>query len=231
MIARGEGARPVGSAFRTARFARAVAERHRRCTGRPALLRDVLLRRALPREAAARVGVVVAPRVELVLRSPDRAPAAVAASAAVRIIERTTVSATRRQVQTSPQVAVPETGSRAVDVVRRLLERRERVELDFGGRGGSQAAEVGRRSVGDGRTGVPLPASGLPLELVPVRTAIREPAATVTTAPPLESWGSPPSSASKEPDPPKLDVESLTDQVMRSIDRRLIAYRERTGRV
>jgi hypothetical protein len=53
----------------------------------------------------------------------------------------------------------------------------------------------------------------------------------VTTAPPLESWGSPPSAASKEPDPPKLDVESLTDQVMRSIDRRLIAYRERTGRV
>ena len=37
--------------------------------------------------------------------------------------------------------------------------------------------------------------------------------------------------AQQAPETPKVDVEALTDDVMRSIDRRIVAYRERTGRV
>ena len=231
MTASRHGARRPAGPAAAARFAAAVAGRYRRSTGRPALLRAVLLRSALVRGARARVSVVVSPTLQLLRLAPDGTPNASGGATTAR--RETPPSApTVRHEQALQRVRRTARDRGPELLVRRLVERHERVELEV--RGAAEAPPaiaVGRRAFDGDSTRGPLSASGLPLELVVARAARRSAAATPVTAPALETWGQPPPVARTPPDPPKLDVEALTDQVMRSIDRRLLAYRERTGRV
>jgi hypothetical protein len=71
------------------------------------------------------------------------------------------------------------------------------------------------------------------VELVVARPAPVLPAPAPPSPEPreLEGWGAAHPYAPQPQESPKVNVEALTDEVMRAIDRRIVAHRERTGRV
>jgi hypothetical protein len=114
--------------------------------------------------------------------------------------------------------------------------------VDGAGGGARQKRHVDRSDV-DGPTHPPT-------RFTPVRRLVRAPAGRSTDdshgAPPWSEndtpsipaavWpqripGSPPSGRTWPQDEPAIDIDRVTDQVVRAIDRRAIAYRERQGRV
>jgi hypothetical protein len=208
---------------RAAVFAARVLRRHGRHIGRPRSLARILLRRPSPAVHQGRSSVMVSPRIVVALHN----------GTTVRT-EMRTVARTAPHVETVVRYAPRRSAATTVGsgvherVVQRLIERTERVEADvFRIDGPARAAS--RHAV----QRVPAQPSAPPLELVIARPL----AATASPAPPppeppaLEGWGPPHPFGQRAPEPPKVDVEALTDQVMHSIDRRIVAYRERTGRV
>jgi hypothetical protein len=91
------------------------------------------------------------------------------------------------------------------------------------------ARQVARRTRRVEQRSLALPGRYLQRPPAPQPSTLREaPAAAAAPAPPWPAggpWGRPPARE------PQVDVRALTDQVMRQIDRRLVAWRERTGRV
>ena len=208
---------------RAAGFAARVARRYARRVGRPRLLRSVVLRRPSPIVVRDRSRVVARPRIELALRTRTTAR-----------IEAMTVARAPSNVETivrhtSRSVPPSSIGSGAHErVVQRLLERTGRVEVR-----GSQFNTPSRAAPGEVATRVlPVP-SVPPVELVVARpaSAVACPTPPPPDPPAFDGWGPPRPFARQAPEAPKVDVEALTDDVMRSIDRRIVAYRERTGRV
>jgi len=118
-------------------------------------------------------------------------------------------------------------------VVRRLVRRGERIESVDAPRPRSlQSARP------EGRPDTPRGAvvsSRQPVERVVRRTAVSQPTphpmfAGGRPAPPVVEWPSSPTSIqSREPAP--VDLDRLTERVVQAIDRRVLAYRERTGRI
>jgi hypothetical protein len=210
-------------------FASAVARRHHPRAGRISPFAGVLARPAAPRlGTSVRLGILVAPRIRFALRSRREAAA----------------GATARG-ETVPVRPAP-TGSRRldrreVDVVTRRRDVVLRSTTSARPHGEPAGPIAGRpssiRAAGPGglRTAVGTPGTGVPrpVETVVARQSPGVPAgpqAATSTGPTLEGWGAP-APAARAGEPPRIDLERLTDQVMRSIDRRLLAHRERTGRV
>jgi hypothetical protein len=101
--------------------------------------------------------------------------------------------------------------------VQRVLERGRRVEE--------------HTAAGDPTSGYPhrpTPDGGWPLSLPPTAVS-RQPQAPVRQHS-RDTAGLTPQ-ASDPPAPPRIDVEQLADQVVRRIDDRIIAHRERLGRI
>jgi len=118
-------------------------------------------------------------------------------------------------------------------VVRRLVRRGERIESVDAPRPRSlQSARSADRPATLRR---PVVSSMEPVEQVVRRAAVSQPNPDPLytggrPAPPPVEWPSaPPLIQSREPAP--VDLDRLTERVVQAIDRRVLAYRERTGRI
>jgi hypothetical protein len=141
-------------------------------------------------------------------------------------------------------VSGPPEPNRREQLVRRLVTRGKRIDL-------VAIPGVARIPQTGSSRGI-LPAMGMEEDMIlpmaparPVPRIVRRPIATITDSPPLTGeivdvsgswpvWPKPSrtggTSVGSQPDIPPLDLNRLTDQVIRAIDHRIIAQRERLGR-
>jgi len=70
-----------------------------------------------------------------------------------------------------------------------------------------------------------------PLETRAVVRTLAKPASAARHEMPLDALAHRSPQPYPPPAPPQLNIESLTTQVIQQIDRRLVAYRERMGRI
>jgi len=203
----------------------------------------VLLDRPAPPPAAAAAAARLDLNIQIAARvggSPVwlRAPVPAAAppptgSAPVRPVDRPVI------VQGWPAVTAPR--SSVLETVRRVFLQHLRVETATRYQAAEQAGRTllapgaaaprpeGARLDAPGR---PAPPLGAEPQLAPIRQVVR-PQARVAPAEPggAAASGAPAPRTPPQPGPPPLDVERLTDQVIQVIDRRIIAGRERLGRI
>jgi hypothetical protein len=228
------GTRPgsLAAAFAMALLARYRGRQERRCGV------DFAFRRRPPsvtlQPVYQRLGLHVAPRLSLTVLAPPRPAEALGAPAAptrwVGWVERQVV---REPILQPPGAAVRER------LVTHLVTERERVEA---------GATPGRRVVDRGDAESLVPSRGRfaptapPVPRVVHRPGAAQPAEHARPAVPTGSTGSGEGhgqsgakrlvgNAESLSGPRPVDVKRLTDQVIQAIDQRIIAQRERLGRV
>jgi hypothetical protein len=108
--------------------------------------------------------------------------------------------------------------------VQRVLERGRRLEEHTAA--GDPMSGYPHRLARDGGWTLILPPAAVTQQQLPARQHSRDIPAGLT---PRRS--DPPQTLGAPPTPPRIDVEQLADQVVRRIDDRIIAHRERLGRI
>jgi hypothetical protein len=221
---------------RAARFARAIHARHG--VGRDGRRAALSFRRALGvlvHRVARHLHVHVAPRVFVrAAETPRHAGAAprVGAAGPSAPADRRAPRATIVRASSSPLRSVP--GPSAVDValLHRLEARLARIES-------VSSPSVGTRATRDSAAG---PRAGLDPRAVPPVPRVLQRAAPATVVAPepepaLAGWGVPIGRAPRSTprasgtDFSAAEVNRLADRVMQSLDQRILAHRERRGRV
>ena len=157
-------------------------------------------------------------------RGPAGAADAIRSAAPARPIDRALIELAR------PAAAGAQT--RVLDTVRRVVEQHVRVETAARSRS-TDLAPVGRRfqPAASGRPASPAAPEWQPS---PLRQVVRPAVARAARPEPSAGTGASGSATPytpAQPTTPPLDVDRLTDQIIQIIDRRIIASRERLGRI
>ena len=213
-------------------WARSLLARRFRVTGSPPAPAMLLARVSAPapRTRCELAVIRLEPRIELSLRT---FPTFLTNATVLK-----PVAGTR---QWSERAAHPVVNQLCRESVRRIVEERRRIELQVQRlteataqsyrapvRAGSEEPESSRAGLGlrDREWLERSPVQTLPsLPRAEGSTGDGIPATDVADASDRVALGTP------QPTAPAVDLESLTDQVVRQIDRRIVAHRERVGRI